>query len=72
MALVFKDGRYQFGPLPPATTGAQLVPDAPARSTEASLPSVGGTVPDRASSLGTARPGSVFSSRPLTALMKDQ
>jgi hypothetical protein len=73
MALIKVNGAYAFGPLPSATTGAQLVPDAPARSKEASLPNVGGTsVPDRSSSLGTARTGSVFSRRPFSPLIKDQ
>jgi len=54
MALVRVNGVYQFGPLPPATTGARLVPSLDPRNTVSNVPNPNArvAVPDRSSSLG--------------------
>jgi hypothetical protein len=71
MLIIDSNGAWAFGPLP-AGTGNQI-PDVPARNTVPNIPNPARTsVPDRASSLGTARSGSIFSSRPFSPLMKDQ
>ncbi len=65
------NGRWTFTQFP-AGTGNQI-PAAPAVTKEASLPNPArASVPDRSSSLGTARTGSVFGRRPFSPLISDQ